>query len=116
MPDILFDVIDEGMTVDVIVENPVVDVGVDEQIVSIITVEGPAGPPGSGIQVLGETPVGAKDGVNTVFTTSGNYRANTIAVYLNGLREFFYAETAARQITLEDPPHAGDTLHVDYVI
>lgn len=116
MPDVMFDVIDEGMTVDVIVENPVIDVGVDEQIVSVVTVEGPPGPPGSGVAVLSENPTGAIDGTNTVYTTAGAYRTGSTAVYLNGLREFHYAETGASEVTLEDPPIAGDSVRIDYVI
>lgn len=75
---------------------------------------GQPGPPGAGIQIFGEVPAGAKDGTNTVFTTAGNYRAGSTAVYLNGLREFFYTETDTNEITLEDPPESTYSLRIDY--
>jgi hypothetical protein len=78
--------------------------------------EGPAGPPGEGEPVFGELLSGAIDGVNTVFTTGMAYRPNTTAVYLNGLRESDYSETASTTITFTDPPLGGDTIRIDYVI
>lgn len=79
-------------------------------------IPGPQGLPGDGVPIVGEALTGSKNGVNTVFTTASAFRANTTAVYLNGLREFHYAETGASQITLEDPPLSGDTLRIDYVV
>lgn len=79
-------------------------------------IQGQTGPAGDGAQVFGESPTGAINGTNTVFTTANAYRSGSTAVYLNGLREFFYTETGANQITLQDAPHAGDMLRVDYVI
>jgi hypothetical protein len=78
--------------------------------------EGPAGPPGDGVVVVGEVATGAKNGSNTVFTTADPYRAASVAVYLNGLRELHFTETGANQITLQDPPLSGDDLRIDYVI
>jgi hypothetical protein len=119
VPDIFFDIIDEGMTVDVITENPVIDVGVSDTVVSVITVEGPTGPqgpPGTGSPVVGEQLSGLRDGVNTVFTTASAFRTGTLAVYLNGLREFNFAVTGVNQITFTDPPFSGDSLRADYVV
>jgi hypothetical protein len=79
-------------------------------------IQGIQGLPGDGVPVVGEQPTGTKDGVNTVFTTASVFRAGTTAVYLNGLREFYYAETGASEITLEDAPESSDSLRIDYVI
>jgi hypothetical protein len=77
---------------------------------------GPSGPPGDGSPVYGETPTGATDGVNAVFTTSQAYRTATTAVYLNGLRETHYTESSATTITFSEPPLSGDTIRIDYII
>ena len=102
------------------VETPSAEVtpsgGATVLLVAVPGGRGPQGLPGDGVPVVGETPTGVKDGVNTVFTTASAFRADTTAVYLNGLREFYYTETGASEITLEDAPHSSDTLRVDYVI
>ena len=122
MPDVLFDVIEDGATVDVIVENPVIDLGVNETVVAVVTVEGPAGPqgpPGTGTQVFDETPTGVRDGVNLVFTTAHPYLANTVAVFRNGLRErrgIGFTESGAAQITFTTAPESTDDLAIDYVM
>lgn len=118
MPSILFDIIDEGTEVDVIVTNPVVDAGISDEVVSVVTVEGPVGPPGppgDGTQVFGEALTGM-NGVTTVFTTVSEYAADSTAVYLNGLRETHYTESGAAEITFSDPPLAGDSITADYLI
>src|ERR1700747_3545404 len=77
---------------------------------------GPVGPAGTGTQVFGETPAGAVDGVNTVFTTAHTFQAASTAVYLNGLREFLgdaYIETSGDTVTFSDPPHTGDSVRID---
>lgn len=77
---------------------------------------GQAGAAGDGAQVIGETPAGDRDGINVTFTTSSPFRTASVALYLNGLREFHFTETGPDQITLEDPPINGDDLRADYVI
>ena len=78
--------------------------------------QGPPGPPGDGIVVFAETPAGDLDGSNVTFTTSQEFREETTAVYLNGLRETAYSETGSDEITLDDPPLPGDVLSIDYTI
>lgn len=95
--------------------NPV-PVSTSPHAVILVPVPGGQGPPGDGTAVLGETLTGAIDGVNTVYTTTGAYRTGSTAVYLNGLREYHYAESGASEVTLEDPPIAGDSVRIDYVI
>jgi hypothetical protein len=77
---------------------------------------GPAGPPGEGTQIFGETPTGAIDGANTVFTTANTFRATRTEVFLNGLRETYFTETGSNEITLDDPPLAGDDIRVNYIV
>lgn len=117
-----FDVIVEVPVIDVEVEDtPAVSVTVAEDIVAVITIEGPPGgqgPPGQGVQVFGESLTGA-DGTETVFTTASPYLAGSTAVYVNGLREFrgdAYTETGASTITFIDPPLNTDSIRVDYII
>lgn len=116
----VFDIIVDNTVVEVeVAPIPEVAVSVVEEIVAVITVEGPPGErglPGTGVPVVGQIPAGAVDGVNTVFTTAQLYRTNTIAVYLNGLRESHFTETTSTSITLGSPPLAGDEIIVDYVI
>lgn len=122
MPDVVvFEVIEEGATVDVIVDTPVISVGVVDDIVSIVTIsaEGPPGepgPPGEGFQVMGETPTGAINGVNKTFTTAQDYRSGSTAVYLNGLREFNYTESPPHTIVLDDAPSNLDAVRIDYIV
>jgi hypothetical protein len=84
--------------------------------VILVPVPGGRGPAGEGTNVFGETPSGAMDGANAVFTVASDFQAASTAVHLNGLREFHYTETGPSEITLEDPPDSTDTLRVDYVI
>jgi hypothetical protein len=83
---------------------------------------GPQGPPGTGggtaTCVIGETPGGAIDGSNTVFTASNAYQAQTLAVYLNGLRQRRtddYTETSSTSFTFVLPPRSTDSISIDYV-
>lgn len=122
MPEILFEVIDEDATVDVVIDSPVIDVSAVPDVVSVVTVEGPAGgrgPAGDSAQVFGEMPSGARDGVNTVFTLAQPYQPGSTAVYLNGLREFVtegYTESSPTTITFTDPPTSADKVRVDYLL
>lgn len=77
-------------------------------------------PPGGGAvsaQIFGETPTGLIDGVNKTFTASNSYVANTLAVYLNGLRQRRagdYNETGATTFGFLNAPLPGDSLSIDY--
>lgn len=107
-------------TVDVDVIASTVDVTLmPDPVFSVIVLKGPRGqpgPPGTGTRVNGETPTGATNGTNAVYTLADNYQSGTTAVYLNGLRETHYTETGLDTITFDDPPIAGDTINVDYLI
>jgi len=82
---------------------------------------GPQGPPGTDaagalVMIWGETPGGAVNGSNTVFTTANPYRL--LAVYLNGLRQrpsADYSESSAQSFTFLTAPLSGDTISIDYV-
>jgi hypothetical protein len=66
--------------------------------------------------VEAETPTGAVNGTNTVFTTANNFIAGSIHFYLNGIRlnPTEYSQTGINQITLTSPPITGDILLIDY--
>lgn len=83
---------------------------------------GPPGPSGGGggtTQIIsGETPTGAINGVNTNYTTAYPYVANTLAVFLNGLRQRRandYNETGTQSFSFLSVPLPGDSLSIDYV-
>lgn len=64
-----------------------------------------------------ETPTGAVNGSNAVFTTSQPYVAGSLMVYINGLAEgFFVTETnpATGSFTLDIAPSTGDNIFVSY--
>ncbi len=66
---------------------------------------------------IGELVIGAIDGVNTVFTTSGSYRAQSLMVWLNGLRQartIDYTETSDTTFSMLVAPIPGDVIIVDY--
>lgn len=109
------------------VEAPAVDLGTLDPThpVGIVIAQGqpgqrgPTGPSGEGAQIFGETPGGAQDGSNLVFTTADPFRPNSTAVYLNGLREFRgegYTESAPNTIVFDDPPSSLDRLTIDYIV
>jgi len=77
---------------------------------------GGAGGAGSG--KYGETPSGLINGSNKDFTTAAGYVANTLMVYLNGLRQKRvddYTETSSTTFQLVNAPPSGTTLTVDYM-
>lgn len=64
-----------------------------------------------------ETPSGAIDSVNVVYTTTLGYRSNTLRVFLNGVRQhrgIDFAETGASTFTFSQPPLVDDFVLVDY--
>lgn len=71
------------------------------------------------VDVVGETPTGSIDGTNATYYTANNFRNNSLAVYLNGLRmrkTDDFNVFGADHFTMVMPPEPGDTLSVDYVI
>lgn len=110
--------------VDLEVAAPVIDVtpgddGAQVVLVAVPGPPGPAGPPGSGSRISNETPAGARDGVNTVFTLTHPYQSGTTAIYRNGLREVLadgYLESGPAQITFTTAPLPSDVLLADYLI
>lgn len=63
---------------------------------------------------------GLCDGARTVFILANEYKIETTAVYLNGVRQLIvtdYTEDAGYdQITMTTAPEAGDILIIDYVL
>jgi hypothetical protein len=87
--------------------------------VVVVATPGPpgiAGPPGEGEPIFGETPAGTINGTNVVFTAAAEFRPNSTAVYVNGLREHHYSESSSTTITLEDAPVTGDDIRIDYIL
>lgn len=117
-PPLLFEleVDDQPVGLETVVDQ--VEIVNDPNEVLLVGVPGPPGGrglPGTGTDIKGDTPIGVIDGVNRVFHIAVPYRTASTAVYLNGLREMFYAETANNSITLEEPPPLGDHVTVDYI-
>lgn len=69
---------------------------------------------GTGEMIKIEVPTGAVNGVNTVYTTSFTYRASTVEVYINGLREKVanYTLSGGNTITMATPLLTGETIVV----
>jgi hypothetical protein len=73
---------------------------------------------GAGPQARGQTPAGAVNGVNTIFTTANTYKTGQLFVFLNGLRQKVgvdYTETTGTTFTMTVAPTTGDVITVDYV-
>jgi hypothetical protein len=71
------------------------------------------------VQVSGETPTGAVDGSNKLFTTSSTYISGYLNVYLNGVRQSVtvdYTETSSNSFTFVVAPTIDDILRVDYIV
>lgn len=68
--------------------------------------------------VVGETPAGSIDGINTTYTTVGNFRNDTLAVYANGLRmkaSLDFIVTGGDTFQMIEALETGDLLTVDYL-
>lgn len=125
-PDTVSVVVEDDQAVDITVAaTPAIDISAISPPFTVVTVGGPARPPGSpgasgdNTAVTGEIPAGAKNGTNTVFTLANDFQAGSTAVYRNGIREllgYSYAETPPNQITLSDAPSPTDIVAVDYLI
>lgn len=102
--------------------TPAVSVTTFSQPVTVVTVGGPAGPqgpPGTNTPVYNETPAGAQNGTNLVFTTVHPYQTGSTVVHRNGLREIRgvgYTESATATISFTTAPLASDILTIDYLI
>ena len=78
--------------------------------------QGIPGPPGQGFIVQGETPVGAVNGINTLYTTQNHF--STIRPFLNGLGlkvGLDFLVSGVNTFTMIMAPLTGDTVTVDYV-
>lgn len=79
----------------------------------------PATEPGAGNITMQEKLTGNVDGANCVFTTSLPFVPGRISVFVNGLKEHFFEETADSEITLAQAPlNVGfpDTVEAIYTI
>lgn len=68
--------------------------------------------------IYNETPGGAMNGVNTVFTTLDSFQTGKLLVYFNSSRQQLgvdYTETTPNSFTLSFAPVATDNIIVDYV-
>jgi hypothetical protein len=69
--------------------------------------------------VKGDVLVGVVDGSNQTFTTSFNFKAGSMTLYLNGLQQregsgFDYIVGSLNTIVMEHAPLPGDVLVADY--
>jgi hypothetical protein len=79
---------------------------------------GDPGPPGSGVEIWGETPGGAVNGINKSYTSTYPYRPNLCGVFLNGIRQRRiddYIETGSQSFSFVNAPLPGDSLSIDYM-
>lgn len=68
--------------------------------------------------VNGEIPSGAIDGTNTIFVTANPFKANTLSVFLTGVKLTLgidYTLNIPQQFTLVTAPISPDYLRVDYL-
>lgn len=94
---------------------------IDDVHVLEIATQGPQGPPGSpgdGVQVFNEIPTGAINGVNATFTTSFSFIPESVAVYINGLRQKVvedYNTSGDQTILMSVSPETGTNFLIDYI-
>jgi hypothetical protein len=72
------------------------------------------------IHTFNETPMGAINGFNDIFTTNLSFAQRTTRVYLNGVRQNIgidndYTETDINQITFTTMPQFRDSIIMDYI-
>jgi len=53
---------------------------------------------------INEVLTGNVNGINTIFKTSKPYKPDSINIYVNGLKEFFFSKTGESEITLDFAP------------
>lgn len=89
-----------------------------EEATPTVVATSPAGSTGvTGEEVFNETPSGAINGSNAIFTTAYAFATGATRVYLNGLRMTLgddYTETGTTTISFATAPISGDTLRIDY--
>jgi hypothetical protein len=65
-----------------------------------------------------ETPIGAVDGVNTVFLTTYSYQTERVYLYKNGqqlISPADFTESDDKEMTLTFAPQTGDVMFVQYI-
>ncbi len=79
---------------------------------------GEPGTPGDGASIIGETPSGTRDGVNTTFTIEHTPRPGSVAVYRNGLREHrgIGYTVDGTELAFTTAPLSSDAITVDYLM
>lgn len=88
-------------------------------VLYVTNIIGGGGGGGGNNSVWNEIPVGDKDGVNTDFTTSLDFLANSTRLFYNGLKlrrgaSFDYVEVGLDTISLNFAPESDDELIVEY--
>ena len=73
---------------------------------------------GSGFEIILEDLTASVNGERTQFTCSQNYDANSLIVYINGLRQRqnTVGQVGLNQFTLSPAPSSGDILEVEYTV
>lgn len=71
------------------------------------------------VVIKGEVLTGAVNGTNKTFTTSVNFKAGTLTLYLNGLQQRVgvgndYTVGGLNTVVMEIAPLPGDVLVADY--
>ena len=68
-------------------------------------------------QVTGETPLGALNGINAIFTTLNNLVTNSEEVYVNGNRQKKIDDynISGQTITFTFSPQSTETILIDYI-
>jgi hypothetical protein len=95
-----------------------------EQVGNITGPPGPPGPPGGTLVegttfVMGELIASGIDGVNKIFSAVNAFAADSLEVYLNGLRQRRgndYDEITDTDFEFYVAPKASDSISIDYVI
>lgn len=73
-----------------------------------------------GAEEIGVELSGAKDGVNTTFTTPNDFESSTLKLYINGLLQKLgptcdYTVTGTNSVQIAFPLIATDNITADYV-
>jgi len=70
------------------------------------------------IEIVFEDLTSSVNGERTQFATSSNYEANTLAVYINGLRQrqSTIGQVGLNTFTVPEAPENGDILEVRYEV
>jgi hypothetical protein len=79
----------------------------------------PSGGGGTPVFVFGQSPTGSINGTNKVFASSSTFMANSLEVYLNGLRQRRvddYTELSGTTFQFLLAPLPGDSISIDYVV